>query len=92
MDTPSLTKLDSPAWKRSPLIDPLTRGVHHLALNTDDMKKTIEFYVDVLGMPLQQVLKQIARGVIQGLHRGLHRTLKGCDVGNHMIGRQHQQQ
>ena len=28
------------------------RGVHHLALNTDDMKKTVEFYVRVLGMRL----------------------------------------
>ena len=36
---------------------PLTRGVHHLALNTDDMKKTIEFYVDVLGMPLIHAMR-----------------------------------
>jgi len=36
---------------------PMTRGVHHLALNTDDMKKTIDFYVDVLGMPLVHALK-----------------------------------
>ena len=36
---------------------PLTRGVHHLALNTEDMKKTIEFYVDVLGMPLIHAMK-----------------------------------
>jgi len=28
------------------------RGVHHLVLNTDDMKKTIDFYTDVVGMPL----------------------------------------
>src|SRR5271165_2661561 len=28
------------------------RGVHHLALNTDDMKMTIDFYANVLGMPL----------------------------------------
>jgi catechol 2,3-dioxygenase-like lactoylglutathione lyase family enzyme len=34
-----------------------TRGVHHLALNTDDMKKTIDFYVDVLGMPLVHAMK-----------------------------------
>ena len=26
------------------------RGVHHLALNTDDMKTTLEFYTEVLGM------------------------------------------
>lgn len=28
------------------------RGVHHLALNTDDMKQTIDFYTTVVGMPL----------------------------------------
>lgn len=32
-------------------------GVHHLALTTEDMKTTIDFYVDVLGMPLVHVLK-----------------------------------
>jgi catechol 2,3-dioxygenase-like lactoylglutathione lyase family enzyme len=36
---------------------PLSRGVHHLALNTDDMKKTMDFYVGVLGMPLVHALK-----------------------------------
>lgn len=34
-----------------------TRGVHHLALNTDDMKMTIAFYTGVLGMPLVHALK-----------------------------------
>ena len=34
------------------LRSPTTRGVHHLALCTDDMKATIDFYVEVLGMPL----------------------------------------
>ena len=34
-----------------------TRGVHHLALCTDDMKKTIDFYVEVLGMPLVHAMK-----------------------------------
>src|SRR6187431_2738932 len=33
------------------------RGVHHLALCTDDMKKTTEFYTRVLGMPLIHALK-----------------------------------
>lgn len=33
------------------------RGVHHLALCTDDMKKTIDFYVDVLGFPLVHAMK-----------------------------------
>jgi len=36
---------------------PLSRGVHHLALNTDDMKTTLDFYVRVLGMPLVHALK-----------------------------------
>lgn len=36
---------------------PLMRGVHHLALCTDDIKKTTEFYVRVLGMPLIHALR-----------------------------------
>jgi catechol 2,3-dioxygenase-like lactoylglutathione lyase family enzyme len=35
----------------------MTRGVHHLALCTDDMKATAEFYVEVLGMPLVHAMK-----------------------------------
>lgn len=35
----------------------LSRGIHHLALNTDDMKMTIDFYTRVLGMPLIHALK-----------------------------------
>lgn len=38
-------------------VKPMTRGVHHLALNTDDMKMTIDFYTRVLGMPLVHALK-----------------------------------
>src|SRR5947209_9398857 len=34
-----------------------TRGVHHLALCTDEMTATIDFYVDVLGMPLVHAMK-----------------------------------
>jgi catechol 2,3-dioxygenase-like lactoylglutathione lyase family enzyme len=33
------------------------RGVHHLALNTDDMKVTIDFYCGVLGMPLIHAMR-----------------------------------
>ena len=33
------------------------RGVHHLALNTEDMKATIDFYTEVLGMPLVHAMK-----------------------------------
>jgi catechol 2,3-dioxygenase-like lactoylglutathione lyase family enzyme len=36
---------------------PGTRGVHHLVLCTDDMKMTIDFYTDVLGMPLIHAMK-----------------------------------
>jgi hypothetical protein len=43
------------------LLSPTPRGVHHLALCTDDMKTTIDFYVDVLGMPLIHAMKVHAR-------------------------------
>ena len=33
------------------------RGVHHLALNTDDMKRTVDFYAGVLGMPLIHAMR-----------------------------------
>src|ERR1700741_2326590 len=36
---------------------PTPRGIHHLALCTDDMKATIDFYVEVLGMPLVHAMK-----------------------------------
>lgn len=38
-------------------ISPPTRGVHHLALCTDDIKTTTEFYTRVLGMPLIHAMK-----------------------------------
>jgi hypothetical protein len=38
-------------------VAPTLRGVHHLALCTDDMEATIDFYVDVLGMPLVHAMK-----------------------------------
>ena len=31
---------------------PMLRGIHHPALNTDDMRMTLDFYVRVLGMPI----------------------------------------
>jgi len=34
-----------------------TRGVHHLALNTDDMRSTVDFYTRVVGMPLVHAMK-----------------------------------
>ncbi|MBT5047783.1 MAG: VOC family protein [Rhodospirillaceae bacterium] len=41
----------------NPPYDVTTRGVHHLALTTDDMKVTTEFFVDVLGMPLIHAMR-----------------------------------
>lgn len=42
-----------------------TRGVHHLALNTEDMKATLDFYVELVGMPLVHAMR-----VPPGLGRG----------------------
>ena len=38
-------------------VKPLLRGIHHLALNTSDMRITLDFYVRVLGMPLVHGLR-----------------------------------
>jgi catechol 2,3-dioxygenase-like lactoylglutathione lyase family enzyme len=35
----------------------LLRGIHHLALNTSDMRMTLDFYVRILGMPLVHGLR-----------------------------------
>lgn len=35
----------------------ISRGIHHLALTTDDMQKTTEFFVDIVGMPLVHAMK-----------------------------------
>ena len=40
------------AARAAPVGKPQLRGIHHLALVTDDMRKTLDFYVRVLGMPL----------------------------------------
>jgi catechol 2,3-dioxygenase-like lactoylglutathione lyase family enzyme len=68
--TEALARRARPATASQPRTEPMTRGVHHLALNTDDMKKTIDFYVDVLGMPLIHALK-VPAGLGTGpLNRG----------------------
>lgn len=36
---------------------PTTRGIHHLAFTTEDMKLTTEFIVRVVGMPLVHAMK-----------------------------------
>ena len=38
-------------------VKPLLRGIHHLALNTSDMRVTLDFYVRILGMPLVHGLR-----------------------------------
>ncbi|MCW5773128.1 MAG: VOC family protein [Rhodospirillaceae bacterium] len=43
--------------RRATTVRSFTRGIHHLALCTDDMKKTTEFYTRVLGMPLIHAMK-----------------------------------
>ena len=45
------------------------RGIHHLALTTDDMRMTTEFYVNVLGMPLVHAMK-VPEGVGIKQNRG----------------------
>ena len=45
------------------------RGIHHLALTTDDMKLTTNFYVNVLGMPLVHAMK-VPEGVGTKENRG----------------------
>lgn len=60
---------DRAAPARNAAAEPLTRGVHHLALNTEDMKATIDFWTDVLGMPLVHALK-VPKGASGPLNRG----------------------
>ncbi len=45
------------------------RGIHHLALTTDDMKMTTDFYVNVLNMPLVHAMK-VPEGVGTVENRG----------------------
>jgi catechol 2,3-dioxygenase-like lactoylglutathione lyase family enzyme len=51
------SKRASPKAASSKNVSSFARGVHHLALCTDDIKKTTEFYTRVLGMPLVHALK-----------------------------------
>ena len=47
----------TPVLRRRHHQAPASRGIHHLALNTEDMKGTIDFYTRVLGMPLIHALR-----------------------------------
>ncbi|HEV8014650.1 MAG TPA: VOC family protein [Stellaceae bacterium] len=58
MDTAVREQADSVAKGK-----PALRGIHHLALNTGDMRMTLDFYVRVLGMPIVHGLRTpVARG------------------------------
>ena len=37
---------------------PILRGIHHLALVTDNMRMTLDFYVRVLGMRWTPIVQQ----------------------------------
>ena len=39
----------------------MLRGIHHLALVTDNMRMTLDFYVRVLGMPIVHGLRTPSR-------------------------------
>jgi catechol 2,3-dioxygenase-like lactoylglutathione lyase family enzyme len=57
------TRVADTSSKASEAGKPLLRGIHHLALVTDDMKATLDFYVRVLGMPIVHGLRTpVARG------------------------------
>jgi catechol 2,3-dioxygenase-like lactoylglutathione lyase family enzyme len=43
--------------RRKATIQAATRGVHHLALTTEDMRTTVDFYTRVVGMPLVHAMK-----------------------------------
>jgi catechol 2,3-dioxygenase-like lactoylglutathione lyase family enzyme len=43
--------------RRKATIQAATRGVHHLALTTEDMRMTVDFYTRVVGMPLVHAMK-----------------------------------
>jgi catechol 2,3-dioxygenase-like lactoylglutathione lyase family enzyme len=51
------TMIESRVETGAPPGKPLLRGIHHLALNTADMRMTLDFYVRVLGMPLVHGLR-----------------------------------
>jgi catechol 2,3-dioxygenase-like lactoylglutathione lyase family enzyme len=43
--------------RRKATLQTATRGVHHLALTTEDMRMTVDFYTRVVGMPLVHAMK-----------------------------------
>jgi len=50
---------------------PILRGIHHLALVTDNMRMTLDFYVRVLGMPIVHGLRTPSRPAGAGHSHGV---------------------
>ena len=69
MNTVSEKAISQP--QEAPVRKPLLRGIHHLALNTDDLRTTLDFYVRILGMPL-----------VGGLITGGNATQRAASRGN----------
>ena len=57
MDTTIVESGSRAARGSVPAGKPMLRGIHHLALNTDDLRMTRDFYVRVVGMPLVHGLR-----------------------------------
>jgi catechol 2,3-dioxygenase-like lactoylglutathione lyase family enzyme len=54
-----------------PRTSPKARGVHHIAFSTADIKRQLEFFSDVLGMPLVAIFP------MHGVPGGIHAFLEG---------------
>jgi catechol 2,3-dioxygenase-like lactoylglutathione lyase family enzyme len=63
MDTTVAQSRSRTVESSAPAGKPMLRGVHHLALNTVDLRMTLDFYVRVLGMPLVHGLRTPKRPV-----------------------------
>jgi hypothetical protein len=61
---------------------PILRGIHHLALVTDDMRMTLDFCVRVLGMPIVHGLRTPSRppGASHAHGIGAPPLLKHCPL------------
>jgi catechol 2,3-dioxygenase-like lactoylglutathione lyase family enzyme len=79
MDTPlqDASRTEAKEKPRAPSGKPQLRGVHHLALVTDDLCKTLDFYVGILGMP-------IVHGLMTPGRPGERTVQKGA--GSHGVG------
>src|SRR6516165_1302891 len=63
-------------------------GVHHLALNTDDMKMTVDFYVGVIGT-MQHVAFAVSPETAEQLHARLTERGIDCQLVEHAPGQKY---